>query len=240
MKVIAINSSPRMDKGNTSVILTPFLKGMQDAGAEVELFYSRKLDIQPCQSCFTCWMKTPGKCRQDDDMQMLLPKISEADIWVIATPVYTDGMTGPMKNLIDRLIPLIVPQMEIVNGHCRHPIRDGVKKGKLVLVSNCGFWEMDNFNSLVTHVKTLCANFDREFAGALLRPYGSILKTMEKEGEPQSLIIEAAEKAGQELIRDGRISNISIDTIAGQIVSQEEFVEKYNKMIENIFKNTKK
>ena len=229
-----------MDKGNTSVILAPFLKGIQAAGAEVELFYTSKLDIKPCQSCFTCWMKTPGKCVLEDDMQMLLPKFSEADIWAIATPVYTDGMTGPMKNLMDRLIPLIVPQMEIVDGHCRHPIRDGMKKGKLVLISNCGFWELDNFDPLIIHIKALCKNFEREFAGALLRPYGSIMKTMEREGKPQTEIIEAAEKAGQELIRDGRISDISIDTVAGEVISQEEYVGKYNKMIENIFKNTKK
>lgn len=240
MKVVAINGSPRMEKGNTSVILTPFIKGMQDAGAEVELFFTRKLDIKPCLSCFTCWMKTPGKCLQDDDMQMLLLKFSKADIWVIATPVYTDGMTGAMKNLMDRLIPLLDPQMEIVNGHCRHPIREGVKKGKLVLVSNCGFWELDNFDSLVKHIKAICANFDREFVAALLRPYGSIMKTMESEGKPQSDIIEAAEKAGQELIMEGKISDGSIDSIGREVVTRDEYVTKYNKMIENILKNTKK
>ena len=37
MKVIAFNSSPRMDKGNTALILNPFLEGMREAGAEVEL-----------------------------------------------------------------------------------------------------------------------------------------------------------------------------------------------------------
>jgi multimeric flavodoxin WrbA len=240
MKVIAINSSPRMERGNTDIILTPFLKGMQDAGAKVELYYTKKLDIKPCQGCFTCWMKTPGKCIQNDDMQMLLPKFSDADIWVIATPVYTDGMTGPMKNLMDRLIPLIIPQMEIVDGHCRHPLRDYVKKGKLVLVSNCGFWELENFDPLVDHLYTMCENFDREFAGALLRPYGSIMKTMEADGKPQVDIIEAAEKAGQELIKNGIISDSSIDTIAKQVVTIEEYVKKYNKMIEDILNTPKK
>jgi len=37
-------------------------------------------------------------------MQMLLPKITEADALVLATPVYVDGVTGPMKNLLDRII----------------------------------------------------------------------------------------------------------------------------------------
>jgi multimeric flavodoxin WrbA len=40
MKVLAINSSPRMGRGNTALILNPFLEGMKGAGAEVELFYT--------------------------------------------------------------------------------------------------------------------------------------------------------------------------------------------------------
>ncbi len=231
MKVIAINSSPRMERGNTSMILKPFLEGLKGAGAEVELFYTQELAINPCKACFTCWMKTPGKCKQKDDMAPLLKKFEVAEIWVLATPVYVDGMTGTLKNLLDRLIPLIVPFMELINGHCRHPLRNGVKKGKVVLVSNCGFWELDNFDSLVTHIKTICANFEREYAGALLRPYGSILKTKAKISEPQEDIINAANDAGRQLIQEGVISNETLKIIGREVVGQKEYVEIYNEMI---------
>jgi multimeric flavodoxin WrbA len=50
MKVIAINGSPKMDEGNTARILNPFLDGMKEAGAEIELFYTSKLKIKPCQA----------------------------------------------------------------------------------------------------------------------------------------------------------------------------------------------
>jgi len=62
MKVLAFNGSPKMDKGNTALILNPFLQGMREAGAEVELFYTKRLDIGPCQEEFNCWLKTTGKC----------------------------------------------------------------------------------------------------------------------------------------------------------------------------------
>ena len=42
MKVIAVNGSPRMEKGYTALILTPFIHGMVDAVSEVELFYVEK------------------------------------------------------------------------------------------------------------------------------------------------------------------------------------------------------
>ena len=102
VKVLAINSSPNMNKGNTDMLLTPFIEGMKEAGAGVELLYTKKLKINPCQGEYACVMKTPGKCFQNDDMQMLIPKLGEADIWVFASPVYWENIPGPMKNLIDR------------------------------------------------------------------------------------------------------------------------------------------
>lgn len=82
MNVLAFNSSPKMEKGNTALILNPFLEGMREAGAEVELLYIKKLKIAPCLGCFSCWLKTPGECVQKDDVQQIIPKMREADIVV--------------------------------------------------------------------------------------------------------------------------------------------------------------
>ena len=48
----------------------------------------------------------------------------------------------------------------------------------MVLVSNCGFWELDNFDALVSHAKAIAKNLDVAFAGALLRPHGPAFKAM--------------------------------------------------------------
>ncbi|MHA2044647.1 MAG: flavodoxin family protein, partial [Candidatus Thorarchaeota archaeon] len=120
-------------------ILTPFLDGLREASADVELYYTKKLKIRPCQGNWKCVFDTLGECYQKDDMQTLHPKLVEADIWVFATPVYVSGMTGPLKNLIDRiLIPLGLADIELVDGHSRHKRREGNKHGKIVLVSNSG------------------------------------------------------------------------------------------------------
>lgn len=50
MNVLAINGSARMEKGYTAMILTPFLEGMKEAGAQVELFYAKQLNINSCTS----------------------------------------------------------------------------------------------------------------------------------------------------------------------------------------------
>ena len=62
MKILAFNSSPKMDKGNTALILNPFLEGARAAGGDVEVFCTKTLNINPCQGEFNCWLKTPGKC----------------------------------------------------------------------------------------------------------------------------------------------------------------------------------
>jgi multimeric flavodoxin WrbA len=228
MKVIAINSSPNMGKGNTALVLDPFLEGMREAGAEVELFYTKKLKINPCQGELNCWAKTPGKCFQQDDMQMLLPKLDEADIRVLATPVYVDGVTGPMKNLLDRIIPLAQPFFELHDGHCRHPGREGVKSGKLVLVSNCGFWEADNFDPLLVHMKAVCRNMGGEFAGALLRPHGPALKGMMDMGMPVDDVLASAKEAGRQLVEDGRMSPETLKVVSRELLPLEMYVQIIN------------
>ncbi len=232
MKVIAINSSPNMDKGNTALILKPFLKGMQEVGAEVELFYTKKLNINPCQGEFNCWYKSPGKCFQKDDMQILLPKILKADVLVFATPLYCDGINGAMKNLWDRLIPAVLPYFELRDGHCRHPLREEIKPVKVVLVSNCGFWELDNFDPMLAHIKAFCKNAQWEFAGALLRPHGPVLRAMMEMGLNVNVILDAAKEAGRQLMEDGRISLETLKSISNQLIPLEMFLQNVNKYID--------
>jgi multimeric flavodoxin WrbA len=135
--VVAINGSPKMEKGRTAKILTPFLEGMQKAGATVELFYARRLNIKPCDGDLYCWNKKPSECYINDSMQSLYPKLREADILVLATPVYVP-LPGEIQNLINRLVPLIDPVLKRQNGRTRTRFRSDVKISKIVLVASSG------------------------------------------------------------------------------------------------------
>ncbi|WMW23829.1 flavodoxin family protein [Methanolobus sediminis] len=234
MKVLAINSSPRMENGNTAMILDPFLKGMEEAGADVDLFYTSKLDIKPCTGEFNCWYKTPGECYQDDDMKLLYPKIDEADVFVFASPLYVDGVNGPMKNLIDRMLPRIEPFIELRDGRSRHPVRGVARERKMVLVSNCGFWEKENFDPLIVHMKAFCENASFEYAGALLRPHGMAMPEMIKMGMPLDDIFEAAKDAGRQLINEGRISQEKLDIVGRELLPQDMYLQSANEATSQI------
>ena len=238
MRVLGFNSSPRMEKGNTALIVTPFLEGMKESGAEVELFYTRRLKVNPCLGCFNCWLKTPGECAQKDDMSMLRPKMGEADIVVLATPLYVDGMSGPMKNLLDRMIPNAQPFIELRDGHCRHPGRGEGGCRQVVLVSNCGFGEMDNFDPLVVHVQAFCRNAGMEFAGALLRPHGEALRPMMDAGVSLEDVFEAAREAGRQLVRDGGISAETLAAVGRELLPRETYLQFANDYFHQVLEGT--
>jgi multimeric flavodoxin WrbA len=229
LKALAINSSPRKGKGNTALILDPFLEGMKEAGAEVELYYTNDLKVNPCQGDLSCWLRTPGECIHKDDMSWLATKVTQADILILASPVYCDGITGPMKTLIDRLVPAAEPFFEIRDGHIRHPHRQKENRSKkMVLVSNCGFWEMDNFDPLLVYLKAFSKNAGTEFAGALLRPHGPALRSMIEMGTPVEDVLEAAKDAGRQIVRDGNMSLETLSTVSRELIPKDTYIQIVN------------
>jgi hypothetical protein len=240
MQVLVLNGSPHFDQGATGHVLRPFLEGMEQAGATVETFYTKKMDVSPCLGCFTCWTKTPGTCVQRDDMDELLPKIGKSDIVVLATPVYVDGMTNTMKKILDRSIPLIHGFCEIIDDHCRHPPRDILNQdGKIALVSVCGFAELDNFDPLLYHVKAMAKNMHREFAGAILRPYAWAIPPALKMDMDLSELMDALKNAGRQLIKDGQFDSDTLEMISRDILPRETVVEFLNAWIsESLERNT--
>jgi hypothetical protein len=53
-----------------------------------------------------------------------------------------------MKTLMNRLTPGAQSSFEIRDDHMKHPLREKVKRYKIVLVSNCGSWERNNFDPM--------------------------------------------------------------------------------------------
>ncbi len=161
-------------------------------------------------------------------MQTLLDKLAEADVWIFATPVYVDGMTGPLKNLIDRTVPLMSAYFELREGHCRKVMRESAHSGKVALVSSCGFWEMDNFDPLVAHVKAICRNMNREFAGALLRPHSRSIALMADKREAVNDIFAAAREAGKELVLKGTMSSRTLAVVSRTLLPLDAYVQAVN------------
>jgi len=227
VRVVAINSSPRMGKGNTALVLDPFIEGMKDAGAKVELFYTKKLNIKPCIGDFRCWGSTPGKCRFRDDMDTLLPKLRDAEIWVLGIPLYVP-MPGEIQNLINRTMPLLDGDIDVRKGRMYPKRRKEFNLRSLVLVSSCYFWGMDNFDKLTFVIEETALALGAEYAGALLRPQADVFKTMLEAGEGGEKAVSAARSAGVQLIRNGKMAKSTLKKVSENLLSSTEFLRRFS------------
>ena len=230
-KAVAINGSPRTEKGYTAMVLTPFIQGMMDAGSDVELFYAGRLKVKPC-TCgeMYCWYKKPGECCIKDDMQLLYPKLREADILILATPVYIP-LPGEMQDIINRLCPLVKPFLETRGGRTRARFDEGVRIQKIVLVSTGGWWEKENFGTVVRIAEELAENTSVEFAGAVLRPHASLMMQGGGLTEEGQAVLNAVKRAGYELVKEGVMSEKTLEAISRPLISEDELRRRYNQAL---------
>jgi multimeric flavodoxin WrbA/putative sterol carrier protein len=226
MKILAIQGSPRPKVSNTEILLQEFLKGARSEGAETETIYLKEKEFHPCVGCYTCWAKTPGVCVFKDDMPELLEKVKACDILVYATPLYNYNMTALLKAFQERLLPLLDPHLIKTGETYRHPQRYEVNR-KMVLVSTCGFPEVSHFDGLRHVFRHMEGNGGLPIIGELLMPEGELLKQEGMRANVQG-VLQAAYRAGMELIKEGRVSEETEREIQRPPVSVEELAEMAN------------
>ena len=100
-KVIILKGSPRKN-GNSAILAAQVAAGAEAVGAEVKSFYLHGMDIQPCDACDACQGVADLDCVIEDDMQILYPKLREADAVVYASPIYWFTVSAQMKLFMDR------------------------------------------------------------------------------------------------------------------------------------------
>ena len=242
MKVLAFNGSPRKEKGVTDRILQHFMKGAQEGGAETETIYIAEKKINYCTGCFNCWVVHPGRCIHKDDMPEILSKITEADMLVYASPVYVDGVTAQMKTLMDRNITFVQPFIETHDGHMRHPKREeNGKQRSMLLISTCGVGEMDNFDPIIRHVKAASKNMRASFIGALVRPMGPVLETLElMSPDVVQPVYEAFRKAGLMSVTQGVIDEEVQKAASQRVMADKDFMEFANAYFKSEIEKNKK
>jgi multimeric flavodoxin WrbA len=164
MNILILSGSPRKG-GNTELLAEAFAKGAAKHH-HVEIVSVRDVKVNPCLGCNACanerhesllsddrvqpsvaegsaCFKTNGICVQKDDMAAIYEKVSQADMLVIASPVYFYGISAQLKAVIDRF---------------HNPIRDTfhIKKMALLLVGAASLPGL--FDAILTEY-SLCLNF---------------------------------------------------------------------------------
>lgn len=120
MKILILTGSPRKG-GNTDILAKAFADGAS-INNEVEILSVNDCKVDPCIGCNTCFTREGNRCFKNDGMQTVYDKMAQADMLVVASPVYFYGVSAQLKNIIDR---------------CHTPMRKGfkIKNTALLLVA---------------------------------------------------------------------------------------------------------
>ena len=218
MKVLALNSSARTgDVSKTEIMLDFLVKGMRDAGAEVDVINLKKKKINYCSGCFTCWTKTPGICMFRDDMtKELLPKYLECDLCVLATPLFHFTVNAQMKTFIERTLPMAQPFFVERNGVTTHPIRH--EPPPVAIISVAGFPEESVFDQLKSYVQFL---YKTRLVAEIYRSAAEMFRADPKEKSLKD-VLDATVQGGRELVESMQISPETLERIKRPITNFEK------------------
>ena len=101
-KVLILSGSPRKG-GNSDLLCDEFMRGAQEAGHAVEKIRVAAKKVAPCSACYYC-RDHAGACVHKDDMADILQKMIDADVLVLASPVYFYSIDAQLKAVIDRTV----------------------------------------------------------------------------------------------------------------------------------------
>lgn len=88
--------------GNTARLAQSFAESAAKNN-NVEIISVADYNVNPCIGCNSCFTREGNKCFQNDDMMQIYEKLRNADIVVIASPVYFYGISAQLKAIVDRL-----------------------------------------------------------------------------------------------------------------------------------------
>lgn len=236
MKVVAINGSHKGKSGNTDLMVTAFLKGAQEAGAETVNIFLAEKEIKHCKACKACWFIHSGKCVIKDDMDEIMSLMEGADIRILATPIYFDNISSKLKVFIDRLMVTVSPYWEKdKDGECRHLTRH--VSPKLMMIANCGYPERSHFQVISHWIKRVARNANTEVIGEIYASQGALLSTKVDELQPIiSKYLQALETAGKEIINDMRLSDKTKTLLEQNFIPDDIYSQEVKKYVDSALK----
>lgn len=153
-KIVVLNGSPRKN-GNTSALVSAFAAGAQSAGNTVTIFHLDSMDIHGCKGCMGGGKNPDTPCVQRDDMDKIYPAYKEADVVVLASPLYYWNLSGQLRCAFDRLFAV---------AECNSNYENPKKQSALLMAAEGNSFEdcISYYDHLIGHLgwqdlgKVLC------------------------------------------------------------------------------------
>lgn len=142
--IIILNGSPRRS-GNTAALTAQFKRGAEEAGNTVTEFQLSRMKINGYLGCWRGGKDPEHPCVQHDDMEKIYPLYRDADVVVLASPLYYWFISGFLKNAFDRLFAIAE-----CDPNYRNPKKDSVL---IMAAEGAGFEESEHwYDHLKDHI----------------------------------------------------------------------------------------
>lgn len=169
MHILVLTGSPHK-QGTSALLADSFTRGAEEAGHQVVRFDAAFADISPCMGCESC-RSQGGQCVYADDMDALWPNLLEADLIVLATPLYYFAMTAQLKTLLDRFYSR--------NAELRQ------RKRQACLLATCADRDDWAMHGLQAHYESVCRYLGWEDKGRVLAQGVAVRQDIEATAYPQ-------------------------------------------------------
>ena len=147
MKILTLLGSPRR-QGNSATLADRFVTAAERRGATNETVFLNSLNSRGCQACYAC-KKQAAACVVQDELAPVLAAVHQADLLVLATPVYYGDITAQLKGFIDRTFAYLTPDYLTAAHPCRLPAGK-----KLLLIQTQGHPDPALFGDIFPRYET--------------------------------------------------------------------------------------
>lgn len=118
MRITILYGNPADDK-DFRLYLDDLKDGLEQWNI-VDFFHLDKMDLRYCTGCWSCWWKIPGKCIFRDDADEIFKSVINSDFIIFASPLIAGFVSSSLKKITDRLIVLLHPYIQFINGESHH------------------------------------------------------------------------------------------------------------------------
>ena len=147
-RIVILMGSERKG-GNTEALAGAFMEGAKEKN-EVEMIRVGDINVYPCTGCECCFTSKENVCAQKDDMTWIYEKLKNADMLVIASPLYFYGISAQLKAVIDRL---------------HNPMRNTFAIRRTALLMAGAASKEEIYDAVITQYKLTLSFFGLEDAG---------------------------------------------------------------------------
>ncbi len=212
--LIILGSPSGLDSASARLALN-FANGLKDGDYEVNVEVLADKPINHCRGCKACWLNSPEKCAQSDEMTKILGLMRTADLIVLATPLYYFSVPGRVKDFIDRQLPLNYGSFLKAIGKIPLDTPVWPEQKKIILISPCGFPGENNFDALTLMMKKI---YGSAFVEQFLVPSAGSLSNDHDQSKHQE-IYQLMRSVGTEFAKHGAISPASRDQFGRTIAT---------------------